>query len=39
VSVQAARRGGLSLIGAAAFGAISMLIGVLVGARISRKAR
>ena len=39
VSVLAARRGGLSLIGAAAFGAISMLIGVLVGARISRKAR
>jgi carbon monoxide dehydrogenase subunit G len=39
VTVQAARRGGLSLIGAAAFGAISMLIGVLVGARISRKAR
>ena len=32
-----ARPGGLSLIGAAAFGAISMLIGVLVGARIARK--
>ena len=34
---RAARPGGLSLIGAAAFGAISMLIGVLVGARIARK--
>ena len=37
--VPAARPGWPSLIGAAAFGAISMLIGVLVGARISRKAR
>jgi len=37
VPVRAARPGGLSLIGAAAFGAISMLIGVLVGARIARK--
>lgn len=37
--LPAARPGGLSLIGAAAFGAISMLIGVLVGARISRKVR
>jgi len=35
--VPTARPGGLSLIGAAAFGAISMLIGVLVGARIARK--
>jgi carbon monoxide dehydrogenase subunit G len=35
--LPAARPGGLSLIGAAAFGAISMLIGVLVGARIARK--
>ena len=34
---RAARPGGLSLIGAAAFGAISMLVGVLVGAWISRK--
>jgi carbon monoxide dehydrogenase subunit G len=32
-----ARPGWLSLIGAAAFGAISMLIGVFVGARISRR--
>jgi len=39
VPVRGPRPGGLSLIGAAAFGAISMLIGVLVGARISRKAR
>jgi len=37
--VHAARPGWPSLIGAAAFGAISMLIGVLVGARISRKVR
>jgi len=35
--VRAASPGGLSLIGAAAFGAISMLIGVLVGARIARR--
>ena len=34
---RAARPGGLSLIGAAAFGAISMLVGVLVGAWISRR--
>ena len=36
-AMPAARPGGLSLIGAAAFGAISMLIGVLVGARIARR--
>ena len=30
--------GGLSLVGAAAFGAISMLVGVVVGARIARRA-
>jgi len=30
--------GGLSLVGAAAFGAISMLVGVLVGARIARRS-
>ena len=35
--VPAVRPGWPSLIGAAAFGAISMLIGVLVGARIARK--
>jgi len=35
--IPAARPGWPSLIGAAAFGAISMLIGVLVGARIVRK--
>ncbi len=33
------RQGAYSLIGAAAFGAFSMLVGVLVGARISRRAR
>lgn len=37
VRVRAGRPGWLSLIGAAAFGAISMLIGILVGARIARK--
>ena len=37
VRVRAGRPGWLSLIGAAAFGAISMLIGVLVGVRIARK--
>jgi uncharacterized protein len=33
------RQGAYSLIGAAAFGALSMLVGVLVGARITRRAR
>jgi carbon monoxide dehydrogenase subunit G len=33
------RQGAYSLIGAAAFGAFSMLVGVLVGARITRRAR
>jgi carbon monoxide dehydrogenase subunit G len=33
------RQGAYSLIGAATFGALSMLVGVLVGARITRRAR
>ncbi|MET0863604.1 MAG: carbon monoxide dehydrogenase subunit G [Nakamurella sp.] len=35
----ATSRSSLSLVGAAAFGAISMLVGVLVGARIGRRSR
>ena len=31
------RRGPLALLGAAAFGALSMLVGVLVGAKIARR--
>ena len=35
--MRSARRGALTLIGAAAFGAVSMLVGVLVGARIGAR--
>jgi hypothetical protein len=39
VPSRGARPGGASLIGAAAFGAVSMLVGVLVGAGIARRRR